>query len=224
MLKKLYFPLTLVALIALALFIGACNEDSLSSSDPEETMELTGAPTGPHYNLNIIGVPKNKTASMTGNNGRRIFVKLEGNTKIYLSEGDFQVLDANGTDGDGAKFQLPNPDPDSTGTTWYSVFGRALGQPGGSATMTTCGTDTGTGDEYCSTFQAVFIRDKGSTFRNVSKYLLYIYADTDGDGDPDKRYSLFDDELENYLWSYDNDGLKLLQLRFYEVSTTVPGL
>ena len=41
-----------------------------------------GAPSGPHYNLNIIGVPKDKTADMTGNNGHRIFVPLLGKTSI----------------------------------------------------------------------------------------------------------------------------------------------
>ena len=61
---------------------------------------------------------------MTGG-GSRIFVPREGNAKINLKEGDFLVLDANGTDGSAA-FQLPNPDPDNDGTTTYSVFARAL--------------------------------------------------------------------------------------------------
>ena len=30
-----------------------------------------GAPSGAHYTLNIIGVPKAKTADMSGNNGRQ---------------------------------------------------------------------------------------------------------------------------------------------------------
>src|SRR2546425_10254884 len=37
-----------------------------------------GAPSGSHYNLNIIGVPKDKTAAMTNNDGHRIFVELNG--------------------------------------------------------------------------------------------------------------------------------------------------
>src|SRR5689334_15021270 len=95
-----------------------------------------GAPSGAHYNLNIIGVPKDKSADMTGDNGHRIFVKLGGNTKINLAEGDtFQVLDANGTDG-SASFQLPDPDPDNDGVTAYSVYARALGKPGGSSVTT----------------------------------------------------------------------------------------
>ena len=35
------------------------------------------------------------------------------------------------------------------------------------------------------------------------------------------RRSLFSDALASYFWEYDNTGLKLAQLRFYEVATTV---
>jgi len=109
-----------------------------------------GAPSGPHYNLNIIGVPKDKSADMTGTNGHRIFVPLEGKAKIELQiapEGEsFAVLDANGTDGP-AVFRLPDPglDPYLVGEKGeadtmsdYSVFVRPLGKPGGWATITTC--------------------------------------------------------------------------------------
>ena len=113
------------------------------------------------YKLNIIGVPKNKSADMDGNNGKRIFVKLDGKSAIYLQEavneyGDplpvdhpdaFAVLDANGTDGDGALFQMPNPGLDpyvvsdkGDADTWsnYSIYIRSLGKPGGWANITTC--------------------------------------------------------------------------------------
>lgn len=178
-----------------------------------------GAPSGAHYNLNLIGVSKDKTADMTNNDGRRIFVPLLGSTKILLSQGDFNVLDANGTDGSAA-FQLPNPDPDNDGITTYSVWARALGKPGGSSTTTTCAYDA-TGELWCSDNQMVLVREKGkSSFDNVSKELLYIYADLDGDG-VNERYPLFDEALQDYFWQYDNNGLKLAQLRFYEISTNV---
>jgi hypothetical protein len=179
-----------------------------------------GAPAGSHYNLNLLGVKKDKTADMSGNNGHRIFVALWGKTKIMLAEGPFGVLDANGTDGT-AQFQLPAPDPENDGVTTYSVFTRALGKPGGSSTMTTCATDPATGDEYCSIYSSVSVRTKGkSTFTNVSRELLYAYVDLDGDGSVE-RYPLFDDALEDYFWDYDNQGLKLLQMRFYPVPTDV---
>ncbi|HEX4924469.1 MAG TPA: hypothetical protein VFV50_10300, partial [Bdellovibrionales bacterium] len=128
-----------------------------------------GAPSGAHYNLNIIGVPKGKTADMTGSQGHTIFVPDSGSSKINLKEGsNFEVLDRNGTDGNGASFQLPNPDPDGDGITLYSVYARALGKPGGRATMTSCITDIATGEDYCSTEQVVLVRSGGkSTFTNV---------------------------------------------------------
>ncbi len=180
-----------------------------------------GAPSGAHYNLNIIGVQNPKNTTMDVSSGNRIFVSLTGNTKINLSVGDFQVLDANGTDGTAA-FQLPNPDPTNSGTTQYSVWARALGKPGGSSKTTTCATDPDTLDTYCSVYQMLLVRDKGqSKFTDVSKYLLYIYADVDADGVLE-RVPLFDSSLEDYFWSYDNNGLKLAQLRFYNVPSTVP--
>ena len=181
-----------------------------------------GAPKGAHYNLNLIGVSKDKDADMTGNNGHRIFVKLYGKSKIWLTEGpDYEVLDANATDGNGGRFMLPNPDPDNDGVTEYSVYARALGKPGGSSTTTTCATDPTTVTEYCSIYSMVLVREKGkSSFDNVSRELLYIYADLDGDGLVE-RYPLFDDDLEGYFWDYDNKGLKLVQLRFYEIPTDV---
>lgn len=83
-----------------------------------------GAPSGPHYNLNIIGVEKGKTADMTNSNRHTIFVALGSAnaaviSKIYLYRGDdFQVCDGNGFDAAidcagnqiasaGAVFQLP---------------------------------------------------------------------------------------------------------------------
>jgi hypothetical protein len=198
-----------------------------------------GAPEGAHYNLNVIGVPKDKTADMTGSRGHSLFVKLEGKSKIWLCESGvdagceedgFYVVDRNGTDGNGALFALPNPDPDGDGTTVYSVFARALGQPGGSSITTTCASGPGEDgvlgtdddEEVCSVIQMELSRDTGkSRFDNVSKYLLYIYADVDGDGSLE-RYGLFDEDLYGYFWDYDNNGLKLVQLRFYECATIVP--
>jgi hypothetical protein len=181
-----------------------------------------GAPSGSHYTLNIIGVSKDKTAAMDNNNGSRIFVPLWSKAKINLTEGDFGVLDANGTDTDGATFSLPNPDPDADGKTEYSVYARALGTPGGSSTTTTCATDPADSQLVCSTESMVLVRNQGKvgSFTNVSRELLYVYADYDGDGDLD-LIPLFDDRLEDYYWDYDNKGLKVAQLRFYEHETNV---
>ncbi len=59
-----------------------------------------GAPTGSHYNLNIIGVPNEKNNNFDGGNGARIFVSRTGSTQFYVHGGDsYAILDHDGTDG-----------------------------------------------------------------------------------------------------------------------------
>ncbi|MBC7661561.1 MAG: hypothetical protein H7249_17835 [Chitinophagaceae bacterium] len=136
------------------------------------------------------------------------------------SQSDFPVLDGNGTDGVAA-FRLPNPDPEGDGITKYSVFVRPVGKPGGKISINTCATDPVTGEQICSLETSVSTRTKGkSTFTNVSNELLSISADINGDGKVES-VSLFDDRLQNYLWNVDNNGLRVLQMRFIEVPTTL---
>jgi hypothetical protein len=210
-----------LVLVSLAALLPACmvgdpywsTEDGVTS-----TGGGNGAPSGAHYGLNIIGVSNGKNPNMSGGDGHRIFVPLSGTAKIGLTEGEFAVLDANGTDGT-ASFQLPDPDPDGDGVTAYSVYARALGTPGGSSITTTCAIDPETGEKICSNLTMVLARSSGgSKFTNVSRALLYVTADIDGDGDIDK-VPLFDDRLQEYFWQYDNNGLRLAQLRFYETPT-----
>lgn len=205
----------LVCLGALAA-CGAAERPELDSDAPvgEAAQELggNGAPSGPHFNLNIIGVNTKSNAEITS--GGRIFVPLEGSTRIQLAEGDFAVLDGNATDGSG-RFQLPAPDPDGDGVLSYAVFARALGKPGGSQTIVTCATDPTTGEELCSTESLLLVRSGGrQRFENVSRELLFVEADIDGDGTAE-QVSLFDDALQDFFWQVDNNGLRLAQLRFY---------
>jgi len=188
-----------------------------------------GAPSGAHYNLNLIGVPKEKSAVDTSNsNGKRIFVSLDGRTRILLTEGPFDVLDYNGTDGE-ASFQLPNPDPDGDGTTAYSVYVRALGKPGGKAVLQSCFEDsTGTwcAVDFAGGVEPIMLeRTKGKqSFQNVSRDLLFVDVCVEFDATTSActktdQIPLFSDDTKTYLWQYDNAGLKLAQLRFYEVPT-----
>lgn len=212
---------TALGLVVLGvLLVGIYATTQLAQQSVQTSLKATGsgAPSGAHFNLNIIGVPKGKTADITG--GNRIFVPLNGSCQISLAMGDFQVLDANCTDGKG-QFQLPSPDLDNDGITTYSVWARALGKPGGKSATTTCATEPTTGETYCSIYSMIQVRNKGkSTFTNVSKELLYVYADINGDG-VTERMPLFDERLKDYYWNYDNQGLKLIQLRFYEIPTNV---
>ena len=181
-----------------------------------------GAPSGSHFNLNIIGVAHDKTPNMKGS-GAVIFVGLGTSTdavttKILLSQstdGVFEVLDKNGTDGE-ASFALPVPGS-------YTVWARALGTPGGQSKIATCATfidpTTGTPTILCSTENEVFVRGTGkSSFRNVTTALTTIALVP---GSPAElacatpTVSLFATCLQDFLWQYDNNGLKLLQVRFY---------
>lgn len=201
-----------------------------------------GAPKGAHYNLNIIGVENAKTADLTGSNRHTIFVALgrsgQVTSKIYLTRGEFEVCDGNAFDAawdcdgnqiqaQGAVFQLPcntNLVDDVAGdlipcdvgeNAAYEVWARALGQPGGSATITTCATDPSTGEVVCSTENVLLIRSRGkSTFTNVTNELTSLVTDIDADGDLD-RVALFQGGLEDWFWQYDNRGLRLAQIRFY---------
>ncbi len=182
----------------------------------------SGAPSGSHFNLNLIGVKENHEKDMKNydKGGHVIFVHMNKKTRIKLTEGDYAVLDKDGTDDGEAAFQLPSPDPNNDGVTEYSVYIRVLGKPGGKGTITTGGTNE-LGEEKFSSFPVSLNRQGGKqTFRNVSKELLYVYCDLDGDGD-DERYPLFDDALQDYLWEFDNNGLKIVQLRFYEIPEDV---
>src|SRR5262245_19538453 len=92
--------------------------------------------SGPHYNLNIIGVPKDKKVDMTDSSRHTIFVPLESggdvgrNVKIYYQAGsEFQVLDGNCTDGE-CTIEVPSS---AMSDLCYDVYSTALGKPGGGA-------------------------------------------------------------------------------------------
>ena len=187
-----------------------------------------GAPSGPHFELGIIGVSNPKTQPLTGGDRHTIFVGLgtkdqSANTNIYLTQGPFAVCDGNGFDvavdcngntvaSSGAVFQLPCDlltDTCTGGTSQaYTVWARALGKPGGQATITTCGT-TDLGAVICSNSNVLVVRGHGKqTFKNVTSELTTI-------GTTAGTISLFQTGFINFFWQYDNNGLKLAQVRFY---------
>jgi hypothetical protein len=193
-----------------------------------------GAPSGPHFELGIIGVSDPKTQPLTGGDRHTIFVglgtqngglKTSVTTNIYLTQGPFAVCDGNGFDtatdchgntvaSTGAVFQLPCDlltDICSGGTSQaYTVWARALGKPTGPipSTVTTCGT-TDLGTVICSSESVLLVRGHGQqTFKNVTPQLTTINT-TLG------TISLFQTGFINFFWQYDNNGLKLAQVRFY---------
>jgi hypothetical protein len=189
-----------------------------------------GAPSGPHFNLNIHGSSGGQ--GFNGNNQNDIFVPLQGKCQINLVQAPttaFQVLQPDCVNAPPASFELPAPCAiDATSglcggtTTLYSVWARALGKPGGSSSTQTCATDPSDGQLVCSigAFVSVQTRNSGKpSFSNVSSDLLFLTTCVNG-----KSVStpIFSQNYQNYFWQYDNSGLKLLQLRFYQVPSNVP--
>ena len=179
------------------------------------------------YKMNINAHPSAPSGDMLNDQGKRIFVKLGGNTRINLTPGPFDILDADGTDGTAA-FQLPDPDPDGDGETWYGVYLRPKGKPTGGANITTCATADWDNDpatpteELCSLEVRILVRDTGKPHvENVSRELLTLCVDTDGDLKCDERVFLFDDRAEGYLWSVDNYGLRNAEVRFLEIAQNI---
>jgi hypothetical protein len=203
--------------------------------------------SGPHYNLNLIGVDEGKTVRMTSSNRHTIFVGLgrKNNpvtTQIWLQPGmDFRVCDGNGFDAaydcsgnafkpSGATFQLPCNTaltydaglgcPAEIAQRSYTIWARALGKPGGSASAMTCATDKATNEVVCSTANTLSLdRQKGkSLWQDATKQLTSLVADLDGDGDLE-TVALFAVGFQDFFWQWDNQGLKLTQLRFYSYPT-----
>jgi hypothetical protein len=221
---------------------------------------LTGnnAPSGSHYNLNLLGKDhcpgddlkdsnrhnivvllnysdpdaNNKlgdTLCAEGNESPDCLINLDKRNKIFLGPGeDFQVTDGNACDGDGAELILPY----DVATAW-EIYIRELGTPGGSGDIRTCGIDVGpdgiegTDDDeiVCSTNNVELRRTKGkSLFRNETDalttivYCIPIYDEFGVEiGCDEDTALLFDEDFYRYFWDYDNNGLRLIQLRFYPV-------
>jgi hypothetical protein len=230
-----------LSLITAVLVVGT----GLAASASAQGIDLKG----PHYNLNILGKEHDKTATMTGSNRHTIFVALGKNaevtSRIYLTPGPFEVCDGNAFDAahdctgavvqeKGAVFQLPcntavpaetTACAEGTASASYAIWGRALGKPGGSVTMTTCGTAidpiTLQPELVCDTDNGfTFERKKGkSMFFNVTKELTTVNACFNVGTTTEfcQRLSLFDPMLQDYFWQYANKGLRHLQLRFYPI-------
>ena len=206
-----------------------------------------GAPPGPHYNLNVIGVTAGKKPPLTGSDRHTIFVPLVSDQNgdpdtlatdtapILLTPGPFTVCDGNAFDPAfncagqqinqlGAVFQLPCNNLTSLGLivpctdngpgsiASYEVWARVVGTPGGNGTITTCAFDATTLTEVCNTDQ-VLMRNKPNKFTDVTKVLTSLKGVTGPSGTG--NYPLFAAGFSGFFWDYDNNGNKVLQLRFY---------
>jgi len=151
--------------------------------------------------------------------------------------GVFQVIDANASNGDGGILAVPDPcvdaDPTTACTPSYRIFARAHGKPGGNATITLCADESDVlldgNDVWCGSNGINLAAKGGAKAVEITNNLLRMVILVDETTDPGlaaclgdnqvgaelETVYLFDNCLENYFWNYDNNGLKLLELRFY---------
>jgi len=205
-----------------------------------------GAPTGPDYQLNIIGVEKGKTAKMTDSNRRTIFVALGKNgsvlSNIYLTPGDtFQVCDGNAFDPVYACDGTPLTKPTVDGALFQLPCNTNIPTPAG-GTLVPCSDLTKTTAAY-----TVWARALGSPKGQPSAVIQTCAFDTVTQTEVcslesvmlvrmkgqsqfqnvtnqltsilvgTTRTALFQAPFQDFLWQYTNTGLKLAQLRFYLV-------
>jgi len=174
-----------------------------------------GAPSGAHYNLNIIGVPNELNENFDGGNGARIFILRTGTTRVYVGAGDaYEVLDHDGTDGEvGEGGALQNPlDPNyapgiifpydyDTGLWQADIWVRLVGpnDPNNKLDIETSYFDGAYWVPY-----ATINLEKSSKFQMKGRELLA-------------------DGYENVLWELDpGTKFRICQMRVYLVDREAP--
>src|SRR5262245_32157983 len=193
--------------------------------------------SGPHYNLNIIGVPKDKTVpAMTESNRHTIFVPLQNSSgdvtrqvKIYYYPGtEFRVIDGNATDDNEATIEVPS----NIGTDLcYDVYAFALGKPFGNAIVqaqcTIDGLFIGGAPGSCTdallqnSFSVERAKGKPRQVNISDVFRASGCVDVNTNGACDKGDLQFEKvwifnvpNLLEYFWDFDNNGLRLMQTRF----------
>ncbi len=177
------------------------------------------------FKFNIIGVPRDTAApGAEDGNGRRIFIPLKTTwysdpcdtvggqnnpgaknipvevpakgVSIKVSEGPFDIVDGDAVEDKEAKFTMP--------TAEYDVYVIAKGKPGGCLDLEAY---TYEGETLIFIGSIDVDRTNGKPKWQSIKGLLY------GNG-----FAWFADPYEGYFWQLYNNGLRNMEVRFYEVS------
>jgi len=207
--------------------------------------------SGPHWNLNIIGVPKDKTAPMDQGGRHTVFVPLDSGedvgrrVKIFYERNvenpdKFNVSDGNATDDNEATIQVPFEfcADEASGCTHllsFNVYAVGLGKPGGESVISAeCAYDGALVAGECKdtvmlgnfTIRRTNGKNKPKRENITDLFRVTGCLDRDGSGLCDEDDLQFRDawifniqELLEYYWDYDNNGLKLLHIRFYATTS-----
>ena len=227
--------------------------------------EKDNASFNPQCNGNTCSMAVLLSEQCKGKNGDNCSVSA--NTQIKLTNGGttvdrgaFDVVDADGTDG-YAELMVADPfeDTDSpcygdssrnTGTVCteaasYHIFARVRGKGQMGIALCFCDDpdiDVGSEEcpadnEYCATPGVLDSTSMKGKATDITKNLLTVCADVDGDGTTD-GVGLFDNFAtndndgidgnegevndESYFWTVDNNGVRNAELRFFPVSDLDP--
>ncbi len=178
-------------------------------------------PSGNHYSLNLVGVPDDKYDNFYDDekSEESIYVGLGGNSKVMVrkttQDEGFGIINANGLE-DRALFQLP-----TSSETEYQLFVRPLGIP--RAESQPHDVDPSTNEDIASMGASILVRkdgaDRDADIASKLSTVNVAAEDLNGDDVIDEldiaTYKIFDEVLEGYLWEYNDEGLKVSQLRFY---------
>lgn len=166
------------------------------------TKDVTGngAPSGKHYNLNVIGVPNQKNANFDGGQGSRIFILRTGVTQVYVHGGtSYAVLDHDGTDGvvgtDRLNPGLILPYDAGADPTWrVKIYVRLLGPVDSSIKWKV---------EYWDGSEWVLISEFTLNREKPAKFSL-------------KNSQILADGFEDILWTWDEkQNFRIMQMRLY---------
>ncbi len=214
---------TLVMVLAAALGTGSFKPGTAWADQPPGKLA---------FNLNIIGMgnyghgavnPKEYNGNGDDNGSRHtVFIPLkttwytdpcntdggqnnpeptlvpDKGVKMSIVSGDsFSVLDGDATDG-AAKLQMP------AGTAQYDIYAVAKGKPGGCLDL-----EAYTYLDDVLIFLGSVDVDRGRAKPGSVNLNNLVYLDGNG-------IALFADPYEDYFWQLYNNGLRLMNIRFYE--------
>jgi len=217
--KKLVY--LIVAIVVLGLIVSGCIP-VVPTAEKDEISSLTKAKpgtdfNGPHYNLNIIGKKSDWSGGGSYDNWDRhtMFVPEdtdgyftpngEPGITIWMTQGpEFAVIDGNAFDDGEAAFEL--------GPGTYKVYIVAKAKPGGETDITGWGwvyySET---DEYYFKVGTVNVGGHiGKPQWKGATKLFYVGTEWIFD-----YLAGLGAEDTAYFWQFDNNGNKLVQVRFY---------
>jgi len=218
-----------LAVVILATLVGVTTV-SAQEEPPQPGTDFNG----PHYNLNILGKANAMPGDYDNVNRHTIFIPLvtdwyanpcdttgteqpvtEWDRTVYDSypakgvtlrmaaspDGNFQVVDGNAIDDKKAAFLIPYAE------YGYDVYIAAKGKPAKEGKYEACmdiDAYSWNGTQYVFVGHADVDRVTGKPQWQNVKYLLY-----------DGNIPYFSDYLEDYFWQLYNNGVRLMQVRFY---------